>query len=97
MHHHGSMAGAILGDVFQVEPLGELKVYLDGGIREFAPVRIADLEVDLGSVEGGLSNAQLIGLAHGFQRFDQCRLGALPLLFGAEPFVLDVVPGREPV
>ena len=58
-------------------------------------MRVADLEVDLRPVERRVPHSPLVGLAHRFERLGQRRLRIPPLLFGAQPFVLDVIAGRQ--
>ena len=54
MHHDWPLARPVLGDVLELESLGQLKVDLHSGVGELAPVRVPHLEVDLRPVERGL-------------------------------------------
>ncbi len=97
MHHHRPLARPVLGYVFELEPLRELKVDLDRGVRELAAVGVLHLEVDLRAVERGIPHTDLIGLPHRRERFCERVLCAHPLLLGPEPFLFHVVARREAV
>src|SRR2546428_10897831 len=97
MYHHRPLPRTVLRHVLEVETLRQLEVDLHSRVRELAPVGVLDLEVDLRSVESGFADAQLVGLAHGLERLDERTLGALPLLLGAQPLVLDVVARGQSV
>ena len=51
--------GLVRGAILEVEALGELEVELDGRALERPPQGIADLDVDLGTVESAVARVQL--------------------------------------
>src|SRR5207253_8450726 len=81
MHHHRALPGAILRNVFEIEPLGKLEIDLHGRVRELPAMRVVALEVDLRSVEGRLSGDKLVRLPHRLERLRKRRLRLLPLRF----------------
>ena len=91
MDHDRPLPRAILRDVLQVEALRQLEIDLHGRIGELPTVGVVHLEIDLRSVERGLTGADLVLLAHRLQRFGERGLRFLPELFCPQPLVLDFV------
>jgi hypothetical protein len=81
--HHRDVLGVVGPRVVQVEALGHLEVDLAGPTLPGAPQRVGDVKVDLRPVEGPLPGRQVVLASLLLERHAQRRLGALPLLIGA--------------
>ena len=96
MHHQRLMALAVFAHVFKFETLGQIEVELHGGKLPETANGIDEFYVDLGTVEGGFAEDELVGnslaLEHGLERI----LRHLPL-FGRAYVVRAVfgIPARE--
>ena len=59
MDHDWVLLLALLVDVAQVEPPGQLEVKLDGGALVLSLERVLQGDVDLGAVEGAVAGVEL--------------------------------------
>ena len=59
MDHDWVLLLALLVDVAQVEPPGQLEVKLDGGALVLSLERVLQGDVDLGAVEGAIAGVEL--------------------------------------
>lgn len=79
MHHHRSLASRSAVHIGEIEAQRQLEVHLYGRDTPVAPRGVADLHVDLRSVEGGLTRRLHKGQAGIDERLAQQRLGDLPV------------------
>ena len=84
VQHHRRVAGAVLADVFGVEPLRQDEVELQRAALPGAADRVAQQELELGAVEGALAGIQRVVDAGGGAGLLQRVLGVVPDRVGAE-------------
>ena len=87
MDHDWALAGAVFIFVFDVETLGKIEVDLNGGELPTAADGIADLDVDLGSIEGRFAGDAGVVEAFGFEGLDKAGFGEFPHVVGADVLV----------
>lgn len=98
MDNIGVFAGAVGCGVFHTEFLGEHLVNLDSNKGVFFAMNVLDLNIQLWTVEGGLSDANRIVNAEMIKYSGHYILGLIPLLWGADIFITIVrIPLRESV
>src|ERR1035437_5950382 len=96
VHHQRLVGLAILGDVLQAEPAGQGEIELHGGKLPLAADGVHQLDVDLGTVEGGFIGDRFGGDLQLIAGALQGAFGHRPLLGRAVVFAaLAAVPGGK--
>jgi hypothetical protein len=90
--HDGTVTSPVRTDVGEVEPFGLLEVQLRGREGLLVIACVEHLQVDLRTVEGGLSGRISIGQAELVEHAGQSSFSLLPLLVGAEVTVAATAP-----
>src|SRR6476469_9001702 len=78
--HERPMFQIILAGVFQLKPLGQVKVQLDGSELPYTTDRVLDLDVDLRAVKSSLALDALVFDAPLVECRRQLRLSSCPIL-----------------
>src|ERR1017187_5684545 len=87
MEDHRAVFDAILRDVVQVEELRQVEVALDGAELPRSSKGVVDTEVDLRSGERTVARRYHVRAARRLDRRLENRLGSVPNLVGADPFL----------
>src|SRR5436190_6423127 len=92
VEHQWMMLLAVSADIGRIEPLGHLRVELQGSTLPGSANGVLQMKFKLGPVECALSRQHFINKAGLLERRFEVRLGPVPLLVAADPLVR---PGSE--
>jgi hypothetical protein len=84
VQHDGAMPRAVFADVFGVQPLGHVRVHLDGAALPLAAQRVLQGVFDLGAVERALARQVGEFAARRAQAVGQRGLGLVPAFLTAD-------------
>ncbi len=87
VQQHGTLLGAVLLGIFRVQPFGQDEVQLQGAALPGAADGVAQVELQLGAIEGAFAREQFDLHAGGARGAFQLGLGHVPHLVRAGPQV----------